>query len=69
MKKDSNQTRKGKNDDFLHEYDQIINFSENTVVVDNQWEKDGDYFKKLTIYDNTYIPVKTLGSTTLIFPF
>ena len=31
-----------------------------TVVVETQWEKDGDFFQKLSMYDNSYIPVKTL---------
>jgi hypothetical protein len=39
--------------------------SENTVIVDVQWAEKGDYFQKLSMYDN-YTPVKTSGDTTLI---
>lgn len=52
--------------DFTSEYNEVIKSSEKTVVVETQWEKDGDFFQKLSMYDNSYIPVKTLGSTTLI---
>lgn len=52
--------------DFTSEYNEIIKSSEKTVVVETQWEKDGDFFQKLSMYDNSYIPVKALGSTTLI---
>lgn len=52
--------------DFTSEYNEIIKNSENTVVVKTQWEKEGDFFQKLSMYDNSYVPVKTLGSTTLI---
>lgn len=51
---------------FTIEYEQIINTLEKSVVVNTQWEKNGDFFKKFSMYDNSYIPVKTLGSTTLI---
>jgi|APGre2960657373_1045057.scaffolds.fasta_scaffold94912_2 hypothetical protein len=52
--------------DFTNEYIEIINYTENSVIIETQWEKEGDVFQKLSIYDNSYIPVKTLGSTTLI---
>ena len=52
--------------DFTTEYNEIIKSSEKTVVVETQWEKDGDFFQKISMYDNSYVPVKTLGSTTLI---
>ncbi len=48
------------------EYNEIINSSEKSVVIETQWEKDGDFFQKLSMYDNSYVPVETLGSTTLI---
>ncbi len=52
--------------DFTTEYNEIISSSEKSVVIETQWEKDGDFFQKLSMYDNSYVPVKTLGSTTLI---
>lgn len=64
MENDSN--KKPELKDFTSEYNEIIKNSEKTVVVETQWEKDGDFFQKLSMYDNSYIPVKTLGSTTLI---
>lgn len=51
---------------FTTEYDEIINPSEKSVVVETQWAKKGDFFQKLSMYDNSYVLVKTLGSTTLI---
>lgn len=55
--------------DFTSEYNEIIKNSEKTVVVETQWENDGDFFQKLSMYDHSYIPVETLGSTTLITNF
>lgn len=51
--------------DFVTEYNEIIQVSDNSVVVTTQWQKEGDYFIKLSMYDDSYVPVKTLGSTTL----
>lgn len=65
MKNDSKKEKEMKSD-FISEYQEIINSSEKSVVIETQWEKDGDFFQKFTTYDNSYIPVKTLGSTTLI---
>jgi len=66
MENDSNDKQGIKVNDFIVEYNEIINNLGNTVVIETQWEKDGDFFKKISIYDDSYIPVKTLGSTTLI---
>jgi hypothetical protein len=52
--------------DFTSEYNEVIKRSEKTVVVETQWEREGDFFQKLSMYDNSYVPFKTLGSTTLI---
>ena len=48
---------------FTVEYNEIINSSENSVVIETQWEKKGDFFQKFSMYDNSYIPARTLGST------
>jgi len=58
MENDSN--KKPELKDFTSEYIEIIKSHEKTVVVETQWEKDGDFFQKLSMYDNSYIPVKTL---------
>jgi len=51
---------------YIKEYNDIIDSSENSVIVKTEWTKKGDYFQKLSMYDDSYQPVKTLGSTTLI---
>ena len=52
--------------DFTKEYNEIIDSSKTSVVVESEWSKDGDYFQKLSMYDNNYTPIPTLGETTLI---
>jgi len=66
MGDDSKNKEELKDIDFTIEYNEIINSSDKSVVIETQWKKDGDYFQKLSMYDNSYVPVKTLGSTTLI---
>ena len=64
-----NETKKVKStdkQDFTKEYNEIIDSSKTTVVVKSEWSKEGDYFQKLSMYDNNYIPIPTLGETTLI---
>ncbi len=65
MEKDS-ERQKIENKDFTVEYDEIINSFEKAVVIETQWAKEGDFFQKLSMYDNSYVSVETLGSTTLI---
>lgn len=48
------------------DYDSIINSSPNTVVIESEWSRSGDYFQKFSMYDNTYTSVPTLEGTTLI---
>ena len=52
--------------DFTIEYHQMMNFSKNSVVIETQWKKEGDIFQKFSMYDDSYVSVGTLGSTTLI---
>ncbi|UOB18760.1 hypothetical protein [Abyssalbus ytuae] len=52
--------------DFTNEYNKIIELSKNTISIEQQWRKEGDFFQKLSIYDDSYVTVQTLGSTTLI---
>ncbi len=54
--------------EFIQEYEQIMH-SINTVTIQTEWTKDGDYFQKLSMYDERYTPVISLGSTTLIKGF
>ena len=52
--------------DFVAEYQEIFKSSENTVVVKNEWVNRGDYFEKLSIYDNSYSTILTFGNSTII---
>lgn len=53
--------------EFIIEYEKIVQSSKESVVVENQWKKEGDFFQKLSMYDESYITINTnLGSTTLI---
>ncbi len=53
--------------DFVKEYKEIFNIiSDHTVVIHTEWTKNGDYFRKLSLYDETYMPIETLGNTTLV---
>lgn len=62
----TNNMKSTEKQDFTKEYQKIIDFSETTVVVESEWSKDGDYFQKLSMYDNNYTSIPTLGGTTLI---
>lgn len=53
-------------DNFLDDYEKIVLATKTSVVIQTEWNQNGDYFQKLSIYDNSYSPIKTLGSTTLI---
>ncbi|MEO6692467.1 MAG: hypothetical protein ABIO44_09025 [Saprospiraceae bacterium] len=52
--------------DFSVEYNEIVNLTEKSVVIQTQWEKDGDFFQKISLYDNSYVSIESLGGTTLI---
>lgn len=52
--------------DFATDYKEIFSSSENAVIVRTEWTKNGDYFEKLSLYDNSYSTVLTFGNTTLI---
>lgn len=51
---------------YTKEYNDIMDSSDKSVIVKTEWTKEGDYFQKLSMYDDSYQPVKTLGNTTLI---
>lgn len=52
--------------DFTLDYQGIFSSSENAVVVKTEWTRNGDYFEKLSLYDNSYSTILTFGNTTLI---
>jgi hypothetical protein len=49
-------------------YYEIVNSFETRLTQTTEWQKDGDYFRKFTLYDDNYVPVPSLGGTTLIQP-
>lgn len=61
-KKDS--IKKTATNNFTEDYKEIMNASENTVIVNTQWSEKGDYIKKFSMYED-YSPVEISGSTTL----
>jgi hypothetical protein len=65
MKTEEKNTLTIDNQDLTNDYNFIVKSSENTVVVQTEWTKNGDYFQKFSMYDSGYTPVKTLGQTTL----
>ncbi|MCH8554022.1 MAG: hypothetical protein LAT76_02630 [Schleiferiaceae bacterium] len=69
METESKQTKNSEKRDFIKEYNELIDSSKNSVVIVSEWSKEGDYFKKLSMYDNNYKPIPTLGETTLIKSF
>ena len=66
MRDDSKNKKAVKVKFFSTEYNEIVNSYQKSVIIETQWSKEGDFFQKLSMYDNSYIPVETLGSTTLI---
>jgi hypothetical protein len=66
MKTKAKKTKDIENQNFVKEHNEIINASKTSVVIVSEWTKAGDYFQKVTMYDNNYTPIPTLGETTLI---
>ncbi|MCU0374410.1 MAG: hypothetical protein MUF24_03790 [Chitinophagaceae bacterium] len=66
MNKQATHTKITENQDLIKEYQEIVNASKASVIIDIEWEREGDNFRKLTIYDHSYTPIPTLGETTLI---
>ncbi len=52
--------------EFTEDYFKIVNPNQDTVVVFSEWQKEGDFFKKLTAYDESYETIPSIGGTTLI---
>lgn len=59
-------TENNHTEEFLEDYEKIVLATKTSVVIQTEWNQNGDIFQKLSIYDNSYSPIKTLGSTTLI---
>lgn len=66
MKNKTKKISSDKKSNFIKEYNEIITSSETSVVIVSEWVKNGDYFQKLSMYDDNYTPIPTLGETTLI---
>ena len=58
--------KSNKKQDLVKEYSEIIDSYKTSVVIKSEWTKEGDYFQKLSMYDNNYTSIPTLGETTLI---
>jgi hypothetical protein len=55
--------------DFRKEHEELMKgASQRTVLVNTEWQQPGDFFKQLTTYDFSFVPVKSLGETTMIAP-
>jgi hypothetical protein len=57
---------KTKNPNYEKEYEEIMKSSPVKYNKTVQWVSKGDVFQKFSLYES-YQPVKTSGSTTLIF--
>lgn len=66
MKDDTKKTLIYDNQALTDDYNSIVDSSKNTVIVQTEWTKKGDYFQQFSMYDSGYTPVKTLGGSTLI---
>jgi len=66
MKNKGKKVKYTESQDFVKEYNEIINSSKTSVVIESEWTTLGDNFQKLTMYDNNYVSIPTLGETTLI---
>lgn len=56
--------KKHQNSNFSKEYDKIMKMDNTSVIVNRQWNSEGDRIQKFSLYED-YTPVKTSGSTTL----
>lgn len=58
---------KKNNDNILNsDYDIVVNRKDFNFIVKPEWNMQGDYFKKLSIYNENFQPISGLGNTTLI---
>jgi hypothetical protein len=57
-----------KQEDLKKEYNEIVDHSNSTFIVITEWREEGDFFRKLSVYDDSYVPVNTLEGTTLLNP-
>jgi hypothetical protein len=48
---------------LIKEYYEIIRPTDIKIA---EWKREGDYFKKLSIYDDRYVSINTQEGTTLL---
>jgi hypothetical protein len=63
------QTKKVDDHSLISNYEFVLennNSNEFSVIVKPEWVFQGDYFKKLSIYNENFQPISGLGNTTLI---
>jgi hypothetical protein len=60
-----NENQEARVDDFLEEYNKIVNSPNTSVVIKTEWKKKGDSFLELSMYDNSYVSIGTSANTTL----
>ena len=64
-KKDKHTAKVGTH--LLDEHKEILdNASNDSVIINIEWNETGDYFRKFSMYDESYLPVKTLGNNTTL---
>jgi hypothetical protein len=60
----NNKKKNNQADKYACEHNKIMKMSE-TIIINVEWSKIGDYFQKFSLYDDC-TPVKTSSETTLI---
>jgi hypothetical protein len=52
-------------DDFTKDYQKIVDSFERPIVLERQWKKQGDFFRKFSMYDHSYVSTESTGSSSL----
>lgn len=52
--------------EFTEEYNEIVKTLNDSVIIQTEWQNEGDVFTKFSMYDNSYTTIQTFGNTTLI---
>ena len=58
--------KKNNDHNLISEYEIVVNKNDFSVIVKPEWNMQGDYFKKLSMYNENFQPISGLGNTTLI---
>lgn len=64
MKKENNSRAESK---YISDYENIIG-SKKESRNELQWVSKGDFFQKVSLYDNSYVTYQSLGNTELTNP-